>query len=93
MIPECDVPNVEERIYDPDWLRFTTPYRNDIDRPRQCLRYAVKKILGNHTRCEPSEFDVNKTQSCHEEWVFENPTDTIGTEVRVVSVIGHDQLG
>lgn len=82
MIPECDVPNVVERIYDPDWLRFTTPYRDDIRSPRKCQRYAVKTHQGNRTRCVLSEFDGNRTELCHDGWVFENPENTIGTEVR-----------
>lgn len=80
-IPECDGPNLEGRTYEPKWLRFTTPYRNDTNQPRKCLRYAVLSgPLINGTRCSSGGFNESATEWCRNNWVFEDFENTIGKE-------------
>lgn len=79
-IPGCDSPDTTEKIYEPDWLRFTTPYRPDTGRPQKCQRYARVSVNGTG-RCEPSEFNKTAWESCRDRWVFEDNKVTIGTEV------------
>lgn len=82
-IPECDRLNAAERTYEPDWLWFTTPYRDDAAVPRKCERFALLSAPAlNGTRCVAGEFDANTTESC-DRWVFEEYENTIGTEVRI----------
>jgi len=83
-IPECDGPNPEGRTYEPKWLRFTTPYRNDTNQPRKCLRYAaLSGPLTNGTHCSSSGFNQSATEWCRSNWVFEDFENTIGKEVRI----------
>lgn len=83
VIPECDPSEPAERIYEPDWLKFTTPHRHDSGLPRKCQRYAVvMEDVGGQARCSPDKFDRNTTQWCRGSWVFEDAENTIGTEVR-----------
>lgn len=82
-IPECDGPNPAEHIYEPEWLRFTIPYRDDTHTPRKCQRYALLSASKNGTKCVSSEFDVNTMEWCDNGWVFEDQENTIGTEVCV----------
>ncbi|XP_025421099.1 solute carrier family 22 member 21-like isoform X2 [Sipha flava] len=80
-IPECDPLAQAERTYQPDWLRYTTPFREDTGLPKKCLRYAtVTDRSGNGTQCAPDIFDGQVTEHCGDQWVFENYENTIGTE-------------
>lgn len=84
VIPECDPSEPAKRIYEPDWLEFTTPHRHDSGTPEKCQRYNVARDVGGGGRagCSPDGFDRNATQWCRDDWVFEDPENTIGTEVR-----------
>lgn len=93
-MPGCDAPDPAKRIYEPDWLQFTTPYREDTGQPRKCQRYGVtaeltvnllmaaehQRLVNDTPQCTVNEFDRNTTAWCNG-WVFENPENTIGTEV------------
>ncbi|VVC31714.1 Hypothetical protein CINCED_3A024130 [Cinara cedri] len=80
-IPECDSLDRAKWIYEPDWLRFTTPYRSDTGKPQKCQRFARNHSSGTNTNlCERSEFDETATESCRDRWVFEDYENTIGTE-------------
>ncbi|XP_025207596.1 solute carrier family 22 member 21-like [Melanaphis sacchari] len=80
-IPECDAPNSKERTYQPEWLQFTMPYRNDTKQPRKCQRYAaLSGPLVNGTRCSSSGFNNDAIEWCRDSWVFEDFENTIGTE-------------
>jgi len=81
VIPDCDAPDPAGRVYEPDWLRFTTPYKEDTGLPRKCQRYAARTSPGNRTRCAPQGFDGNAMIPCDGHWVFEDPENTVGTEV------------
>ncbi|XP_027842262.1 solute carrier family 22 member 21-like [Aphis gossypii] len=78
-IPECDK---EESTYEPEWLRFTMPYKNDTNQPRKCQRYAaLSGPLVNGTRCSSDGFNVSVVEWCYDNgWVFEDFEETIGTE-------------
>lgn len=83
-IPDCDSPDPAARTYQPDWLRFTTPYRDDTGLPKKCERYVS---VGNGSRCELDKFaddddGGNATERCGGPWVFEDAENTVGTEVR-----------
>lgn len=87
-VPACDPPDPADRVYEPDWLRFTTPYRSDAGVPRSCERYAAVAAAVNGTRCAPDGFDDgNATERCLDGWVFESRENTIGTEVRTRSAV------
>ncbi|KAL5236445.1 hypothetical protein ACI65C_003855 [Semiaphis heraclei] len=81
-IPECDSPNPEGRTYEPEWLRFAAPYRNDTNQPRKCLRYAaLSGPLVNGTQCLSDGFNYSSTEVCRDgNWVFEDLENTIGKE-------------
>lgn len=86
-IPECDGPDPAGQVYEPEWLRFTIPYKHDTDTPRKCQRYALLSAPMNGTKCASSEFDANTTELCDNGWVFEDRENTIGTEVRIYLII------
>lgn len=70
-------------MYDPKWLEFAVPYRNDTKQFRKCERYvSLAGPAGNGVRCAPEGFTSNTTEPCAGSWVFENGENTIGTEVR-----------
>jgi len=75
----CDSPDLAERTYEPEWLRFTTPYREDTGLPRKCQRYS--RNPANSSGCGQSDFNRNTMELCHDGWVFEDNENTIGTEV------------
>ncbi|XP_060853178.1 solute carrier family 22 member 4-like [Rhopalosiphum padi] len=81
-IPECDTPHPEGRTYEPKWLRYAIPYRNDTNQPRKCQRYAALSGPSvNSTRCSSGEFNDSTIEWCRDsDWVFEDFENTIGTE-------------
>ncbi|KAL4107873.1 hypothetical protein QTP88_018153 [Uroleucon formosanum] len=80
-IPECDSLKPKERTFEPEWLRFTMPYRNETNQPRKCLRYAaLSGPLINGARCSSDRFNKSETEWCQGSWVFEDFENTIGTE-------------
>lgn len=89
VIPECDAIDPNKQIYEPEWLRFTTPYREESERPMKCQRYDVSASSVYGSQCAPNKFDRNKTVWCHGNWVFEDTEKTIGTEVRIPTSDGH----
>ncbi|VVC31716.1 Hypothetical protein CINCED_3A018320 [Cinara cedri] len=84
VIPECDPVNPTDRTYEPDWLRFTTPYKADTELPNKCKRYALRRTGNNGTLCAPEEFDRSEIDKCWGNWVFEEPVNTIGTEFKLM---------
>lgn len=85
-IPGCDSSNPADRVYEPDWLPFTTPYKRDTGLPYPCKRYAMKAYPVNGTRCAPDEFDKNTVERCYGHWVFEDRENTVGTEVCTIAI-------
>lgn len=86
-VPGCDNPNPANQIYSPEWLRFTTPHRQETGQPLKCKRYTRKLSLGNSSsQCVSGEFDQDVEEWCDGNWVFENRENTVGTEVCVLCI-------
>ncbi|XP_025207592.1 solute carrier family 22 member 5-like [Melanaphis sacchari] len=81
-IPGCDSQNPAERIYEPEWLRFTTPYRENTGLPHKCKRYS--RNPANSSQCLQNVFDNNTIELCHDGWVFEDNENTIGNEFELM---------
>ncbi|VVC40729.1 Hypothetical protein CINCED_3A009126 [Cinara cedri] len=83
-IPECEGTDPIKQIYDQEWLRFTTPYKEDTQLPCKCQRYVALSAPVNGTQCAASAFNINITEACFGRWVFEEPENTIGTEFGIM---------
>lgn len=101
-VPECDPADPAQRIYEPEWLKFTTPYKDDdTAMPRKCERYAAAAAVlpsspdqSNGTaQCSSKRFTNNKTMECRDRWVFEDSEVTIGTEVTTAATYMRDRVG
>lgn len=86
-IPQCDT---IDSTYNPDWLRYTIPFRKDSNEPQKCLKYRfVQKInetddFTNDT-CVPSDFDINSQEKCNK-WVFGETERTIVNDVSCIAL-------
>ncbi|XP_050537515.1 solute carrier family 22 member 21-like isoform X2 [Daktulosphaira vitifoliae] len=83
-VPGCDDTSGQtELVYEPEWLKYTTPYREQNSHPYKCRRYSrvsyENETEGN--QCIPSNYDQNSMESCRNgNWVFQDYENTIGTE-------------
>jgi hypothetical protein len=85
-IPECDV---DEAIYEPEWLRDAVPYADG--KPNSCERYLSRNTsspaggspTNNETVCLPDIFVNTTTVKCRD-WVFDTEEWTIANEVSLL---------
>ncbi|XP_050436083.1 solute carrier family 22 member 4-like [Adelges cooleyi] len=86
----CQVPGCEDTsgntklTYNPEWLQYSTPFREETGHPYKCERYGKAMVYDNGTKsdqCLPRDFNQTIIETCRNgDWVFEDHEITIGTE-------------
>ncbi|XP_022167889.1 solute carrier family 22 member 21-like isoform X2 [Myzus persicae] len=76
-VPQCDIDNP---IYEPDWLNRVIPFKEKSIEPYKCLKYHYKQTNGTdvsaNKTCNFDAFDVNSREKCNK-WVFGETERTI----------------
>ncbi|XP_054272511.1 organic cation/carnitine transporter 2-like [Macrosteles quadrilineatus] len=86
LVPECeDSPNTAD--FNAPWLHAAVPFTDRANNhvPHECLRYQPLSaaVVNNQTVCSADMFNQNVTVTC-DEWVFSEPTKTIGTDFEIL---------
>ncbi|XP_054271337.1 solute carrier family 22 member 4-like [Macrosteles quadrilineatus] len=85
LVPECeDSPNTAD--FKAAWLHAAVPFTDRANNhvPHECLRYQPLSAaaVNNQTVCSAEMF--NKSAVTCNEWVFSEPTKTIGTDFKIL---------
>ncbi|XP_054273464.1 solute carrier family 22 member 4-like [Macrosteles quadrilineatus] len=86
LVPECeDSPKTAD--FKAPWLHAAVPFTDRANNhiPHECLRYQPLSAaaVNNQTVCSADIFNKSATVSC-DDWVFSEPTKTIGTDFKIL---------
>lgn len=80
VIPNCDGSNPDQRIYNPEWLKYAVPFEDDL--PKQCERFVPVDTNSSDWQCTEEYFTNNLENDDCDEFVYETIETNIVNEVK-----------